>query len=226
MKTSLSFITVITFLVFGFYTSCGAEEALKDNFLITQDSLGFVKVGTPIKDVLKTAKDLGYTIKKDKISYMMYDKNNMPLLTITVFASHSKTNPVRTIKTTSSKYKLKNDLSLIGSKLSDLEKSYSDASIYRIAPRIEAPEFLDFKNWPFKESVVKGEYILKYKVMLNKLTDEFGKIIPVGIYPTEFSLYTDKYIPEARVESFLIEAIEPKIKFDESKKRKPKSRSK
>jgi len=137
-----------------------------------------------------------------------------------VFNSHTRTKPIRTIKTNSSKFQVADGLSLIGSPLFKLVALYSTPSIYRIKPRKDASEFIDFKNWPYSESIIKEGLILKYKVQLNKIVDEYGHISPVGKYENEFCLFTNEYKPEARIESFLIEAIEPKIKFKDKPKKK------
>ncbi|MEW5820069.1 MAG: hypothetical protein AB1782_07735 [Cyanobacteriota bacterium] len=216
MKKILVLIILNFVLIFGINNLLYAQDETKDSFLITQDSIGIIKIGTPLEDVKKTAKFLGYKVKKDNSGYTLYDKNNFPVLNFTTFSSHTRTRPIRTIKTTSSRFKLPSGLSLIGTPIADLEAEYSFASIYRIKPKPDSPEFIDFKKWPFSESIVKGPYMIKYKAQLNKLVDEFGKIMSVGKYPTEFAMYADEYVLDARVESFLIEAIEPKIKFDKT----------
>ncbi|MGD9580266.1 MAG: hypothetical protein AB7V50_02745 [Vampirovibrionia bacterium] len=189
----------------------------KESLLITDHSIGFVKIGLPLKEVKKLAKEYGYNLQEKESNYTLSDNNKMPIIKFTVFNSHPKAKPVRTIYTTSSKFKLENGLSLIGTPLTKLEEHYSVASIYRIKPRKDAPEIVTFKTWPFKDSKIYEGYILKFKATLNKIADEYGKISPVGEYENAFCLYTSDFYPEAKIESFLIEAIEPKIKFENNK---------
>jgi hypothetical protein len=192
---------------------CIAQDQNNSQYLISQDSIGIAKLGKPLKEFLAEAKDLGYIVKESKYDYLVYDRNNLPLLTITIFSSYPKSKPIRTIKTTSSKFVLDNGKSLIGTTLGELAKEYPEVSIFRINLSAQAPELVDFKGWPFSESVVKDKYLIKYETILNKISDEYGNIKPVGKYPNEFSLYTNEYLPEATIESFQIEGIEPKIKF-------------
>lgn len=198
----------------GFVTLSNAENIVNKNYLITEDSIGVIKVGMPLKVVMEEVQKLGYTIKNDKTSFFVYDERNLPLITFTVFNSHPQTKPVRTIKTTSSRFTLSNGMKLIGASISALVEEYYDVSIFRVTANNNSPELVDFKGWPFSKSITKDGYIIKYEVVLNKITDENGKPMPVGIYSNNFSLYTSKYLPEAIIESFQIEAIEPKIKFE------------
>lgn len=213
MKYFQALIIFILLLLSGLSNSVVAESYTKQDLVITPNSIGIVKIGIPLKDIEKKAKDIGLSVKRTDAGYVLFDKSKMPLLTFNVFSSKSKSQPVRCIKTTSSLFVLPSGLSLINTPIADLEAEYSKASIFRIKPRKDSPEFIDFKNWPFSESIVEGSYILKYQAQLNKLIDEYGKIIPVGKYENDFCLYADDYQLEARIESFQIEALEPKVKF-------------
>jgi hypothetical protein len=205
-------ILLLTGFLLVFSTSIAFAKT-PENLLITKDSIGIAKVGKPLKDFRDEAKEIGYTIKEVDQQYIVYDRNDIPILYITVFLKNKKTRPIRTIKTTSSRFLLDSGKSLIGSTLGELSEDYSGVSIFRVNTVIECPEIVDFKGWPFSEKAVIGPYIIKYEATLNKIRDEYGNVKPVGIYPTEFSLYTNKFIPEAKIESFLIEGIKPKVKF-------------
>lgn len=213
MQQFAKLLIIVIVIILVSTNSVFAQNKIDKSYLITKDSIGFVKIGTPLKDIQNIAKEKGFSIKKNKELYVVLDQNKYPLITFSVFTSQPRKKPVRTIKTASSKFLLPSGVSLIKTPLSKLEEIYSKASIYRIAPRKDAPEFVEFQEWPFTETKVQGAYLIKYKHTLNKLGDEFGNIIPVGKYDNDFSLYTDEYRPETHIDSFLIEAIEPTIKL-------------
>lgn len=190
-----------------------AQDKANKDFLITKNSVGFVQIGVSLKDTTQKAKEIGYSIKKNDTNYVLFDNNNIPLLKFTIFNSQPRKKPIRTITTTSSKFKLDNGLSLIGTPLYKLEDYFSVASIYRVKPEPDAPEFVDFKSWPFSDSTIYEGYIIKYKATLNKIADEYGKTTPVGKYENRFCLFTNNFFQEAQIETFQIEATEPKIKF-------------
>ena len=190
-----------------------AQNANNDNFLITENSIGFVKIGLPFKELAKKASEMGYSIQKNETDYVLLDENKFPLLKFTIFNSHPKTKPIRTITTTSSRFKLDNGLPLIGTPISKLEEYFSVASIYRIDPKPDSIEYIDFKSWPFSDSKICDRYIIKYKATLNKITDEYGKTSPVGKYENNFCLFTNLFFQEAQIETFQLEATEPKVKF-------------
>lgn len=188
-------------------------QSIPKDFLITNDSIGFVKIGTPLKEIEKIAQSKGYSITKNKNFYTLLDETKSPLLTFTIFISHPQTKPVRTIKTTSSKFLLENGLKLIGNSVSSIASEYPEVSIFKVTPQKDSPELVDFKDWPFSKSIIKSGYIIKYETLLNKVSNVKGETIGVGEYPNDFCLYTNKYLPEAKIESFQIEAIEPNIKI-------------
>jgi len=211
------FIVLISLSLFSSFVYAQTETI--DNCQINQDSIGFVKIGTPLSDVKKLASQLGYTIKQSSLNYIVYDKQNLPLITFTVFESKIQTKPVRSIKTTSSNFTFNNGVSMVDSSINKLLEIYPSVLILRVSSNPVTPEFIDFKGWPFSDSVVKDKYIIKFQALLNKVVDEYGKPKQVGIYPSDFSLYTDKYLPEAKIESFQIEAIEPKVRLEDQKEK-------
>jgi hypothetical protein len=207
------FITITIFLL-AITGILYTETVSAQDFTITENSAGFVKIGKSLKLNQKKASALGYKIKKNDVFYTMYDEEKLPLLTFTVFSSHPDTNPVRTINVTSSKYKLDNGISLITATLSSLSKYYNDISIFKLNENNKSKELLDIKDWLFSKSIIKEGFILKYETTLGKITDEYGNKLSAGVYENNFALFTTNFIPEARVETFQIEAIEPNVKLE------------
>jgi hypothetical protein len=214
------FIKLFLLLLTVFISTSGLSIAVDrpdSIYLITENSIGIAQIGKPLKEFKREAAQLNYKIKEAKDIYTVYDEHEMPILVFTVFNSYSKTKPLRTIKTTSSQFKLETGQKLVGTPVSRLTEEYPEVSIIRINSNVETPEHINFKGWPFSDSITKGKYLIKYETVLNKIRDEYGNVSPVGNYPTEFSLFTNDYLPEAKIESFQIEGIEPKFKFEGQK---------
>lgn len=213
MKTVLKCLCLIGVVIILASYPVKAQEESKNQYLITEDSIGIVKIGKKLKDLEKEAEQVGFIVKQSGNVYNLYDSNNTPLVTFSIFNSHQRTKPVRTIKTTSSKFMLEDGTKIVGNSVKNLAEIYTEPSIFRVTPSQESPEILQFKNWPFAKSIAKGPYLIKYETLLNRVASEYGESAPVGLYSNEFALYTDQYQPDAKIDSFQIEAVEPKVKF-------------
>lgn len=217
MRNFLLFFILILLNMFLFRNLSLAATPQLENYTVTESSIGFLKLGMSLNEVKEIATNIGYKVVENDRSYIIYDKNGIPIITFNVFLTTRKNPIVRSIKTTSNKYYLENGMKLVGNTVENYAAIYPEVSIFRVKPNVDSPEIVDFKGWPFSESKPIGGYIVKYTTELNKITDEYGNTSPVGIYPTKFALYTDKFIPEAKIESFQIESIEPQVKFNNGK---------
>lgn len=212
MRSILFLLMLIGVLFSTLLAPVYALEKEFDNFTITPTSIGFISIGTPLAEIENEANSLRFDIKKHQGIYTVYDEDDIPIATFTVFEEDANTKPVRTVKTTSSKFKLPNGVSIAGTYIYKLANVYPDLTIYRSSPTNDGEELINFKSWPFQDKLIKDGLIIRYKALLENYSDEYGQVRTGGVYPNEFSFYTTEYSPQGRIESFEIDANKIKVK--------------